>query len=679
MTSVFRRNKKRPAIRLLDQQSSLWVIATLVISMLPQWAGMPAHLMLITLLPIVWRTLASFRHWKPVPMLLRVLAAAAAMTVLVLNYGGIMGRRAAVSMLVMMLAMKLLETFTIRDARVVVSLSLFVCATQFLFSQELPMILYIIACVLTALIALMVLQRREAFQVLPKPPDSSHQIRSELGFGLRLMLLALPIGIAFFMLFPRWGSPLWGMPEKALDAKTGLSDSMSPGSIQGLFMDDSPAFRVSFQGDAPPQSEMYWRGPVFWDFDGSSWKPGYLSRNLPAKKKPDPNNALYRYEVQMEPTEQRWLFALDYPALTPKGARMSMDYQLIARRSVTQLRSYIMASDPLFSDKGELPQVIRLTALELPPGFNPRTRQLISDWRQDTHSDTDMVARALRYFNQQQFHYTLNPPLLSDDTVDEFLFDTREGFCEHYASAFTVMMRMAGIPARVVTGYMGGWNSELGDYTLVRQSDAHAWSEVWIKGSGWTRIDPTAAVAPERVERGSVSSLAERRYFLDFEWLRDTKNAFDLLQRGWNQWLIAFDAGRQSKMFSQLGWGLWGAGKLLVALIVVLLLATMCFVWLLPWLLKVFSARKQDPLQRAWLQFRQKLARTDVVIPDSATPTELASIANSQLKYSSNVIDRIVELYLHCRYSASAGNLNELHLNELLKMIQQFQPRRPQA
>lgn len=661
-------------IRLLDRQSSLWVIATLVFSMLPQWVSMPAHLMLITLLPVVWRLIAALRDWKPMPMLLRVLAAAAAVAALVLTYGGIMGRRAAVSLLVLMLAMKLLETFTIRDARVVVSLSLFVCATQFLFSQELSMILYIVACVLTALIALMVLQRKEAFQVLSEPPESSHEIRSELGFGLRLMLLALPIGIAFFMLFPRWGSPLWGMPENSLDARTGLSDSMSPGSIQSLFMDDSPAFRVSFQGNVPRQSELYWRGPVFWDFDGESWKPGYMGRHLPADKRPDPNNALYRYEVQMEPTEQRWLFALDYPALVPEGALMSMDYQLVSRRPITQLRSYSMASDPLFSDQDELPQIIRRTALELPAGFNPRTRKLISSWRAQTHSDSELVARTLRYFNEQQFHYTLNPPLLSDDTVDEFLFDSREGFCEHYASAFTVMMRMAGIPARVVTGYMGGWNSELGDYTLVRQSDAHAWSEVWIRGSGWTRIDPTAAVAPERVERGAVSSLAERRYFFDFEWLRDTKNAFDLLQRGWNQWVIAFDASRQAKMFSQLGWGLWGAGKLVVALVVVLLLATMCFIWLLPWLLKVFSARQQDPVQRVWLRFRRKLSKADVVAPDSCTPTELAGIANSQLKYSGNIINRIAELYLHCRYSASSGDLNELRM-----MIKQFRPRRLQA
>lgn len=663
--------KKQKVIHRLDQSSSLWVIAALVFSMLPQWLSMPANLMVVTLLPVIWRVLAVFRHWKPMPMLLRVLAAIVAVTVLVLTYGGIMGRRAAVSMLVLMLAMKLLETFTVRDARVVVSLCLFLCATQFLFSQNIPMILYIIACVLTALIAMMVLQRREAFQVLPEAPEDSLQLRSELGFGLRLMLLALPVGIAFFVLFPRWGSPLWGIPDAALDAKTGLSDSMSPGSIQGLFMDDTPAFRVSFQGNIPRPSDMYWRGPVFWEFDGSTWKSGYMNRNLPARNRPDPAEALYRYEVQMEPTEQHWLFALDYPALTPKGVRMSVDYQLFSRRPVTQLKSYTMASDPEFTDADKLPQILRRAALELPQGFNPRTRQLISQWRSQTDSDSELVQRALRYFNQQQFHYTLNPPLLSNDTVDEFLFDTREGFCEHYASAFTVMMRMAGIPARVVTGYMGGWNSGIGDYTLVRQSDAHAWSEVWLPGTGWSRVDPTAAVAPERVEQGSVSSLTERRYFLDFEWLRDGKNAIDLLQRGWNQWVIAFDAAKQSKLFSQFGWGIWGASKLLIALIVVILLVTMMVVWLLPWALTALNRRQQDPVQRAWLKFRHKLTKADIVLPDSTTPTELATIANSQLKYSGKVINRIAELYLKCRYSASAGELKELQ-----DLIQQFQPRR---
>ena len=214
------------------------------------------------------------------PMIVRILATAFAVAALVSTYGGLMGRRAAVSMLVLMLSLKLLETFRIRDARVVASLSLFLCSTQFLFSQGVPMIFYIIACLLSSLIALMYLHRSEAYAVLGKAPETDRKLLTELGFGVGLMALALPIGMVFFLLFPRWGSPLWGLPEDALDARSGLSDSMSPGSIQSLFMDDSPAFRAEFEGGMPRNSDLYWRGPVFTNFDGNSWKVSYLSRTL---------------------------------------------------------------------------------------------------------------------------------------------------------------------------------------------------------------------------------------------------------------------------------------------------------------------------------------------------------------------------------------------------------------
>ena len=267
---------------LLDRPSVVWVVTALLISMTPQLASMPLHLVPITLLPIAWRLLAEFRGWKPMPIFLRIVATALAVAVLVITYGGLMGRRAAVSLLVLMLSLKLLETFRIRDARIVASLSLFLCGTQFLFSQGVPMIAYIVACLLSSLIAFMYLQRCEAFDVLGKAPETDRSMLSELGFGLKLLALALPVGLTLFLLFPRWGSPLWGLPEDALDSRSGLSDSMSPGSIQSLFMDDSPAFRATFEAGMPSNSELYWRGPVFWDFDGTSWKSGYLSRNLRA-------------------------------------------------------------------------------------------------------------------------------------------------------------------------------------------------------------------------------------------------------------------------------------------------------------------------------------------------------------------------------------------------------------
>jgi len=660
---------KKARINSLDRLCVLWLITTLCIAIFPQLVSMPAHLVPVTLLPIVWRLLAEFRHWKPLPLLLRVTATAIAVTALILTFGGLMGRSVAVTLLVLMLSLKLFETFSIRDARIVTSLSLFLCATQFLFSQGIPMIFYIIACLLSSLISLIYLQRREAFDGLRKAPDTGRNLFTELGFGARLILLALPVGLALFMLFPRWGSPLWGVPENALDARSGLSDSMAPGSIQSLFMDDSPAFRASFETGLPIRSDLYWRGPVFWDFNGRSWKSSYLSQNLRAENKPDLNHALLRYEVQMEPTEQRWLFALDYPALVPQGTHLSMDYQLIAKRPITQLHTYTMASDPRFTDSPKLKQTMRQSALELPTGFNPRTAEMIAEWRAEATSDSSIVQRALTYFNQQEFHYTLNPPLLSRHTVDEFLFDTRQGFCEHYASAFTIMMRMAGIPARIVTGYQGGYYSDLGSYVLVRQSDAHAWSEVWITGSGWTRIDPTAAVAPERVEQGAINSLSQRRHMLDFAWLRNARNTFDLLQRGWNNWVVAFDSARQSRLFTGFGWGFFDSAKLVLAMIAALAVAVAISFLLLPLLLRLQHARKQDPLLRLWQKFCKKLDKAGFTPMPSMGPRELAAMACGQLEYADQRINRITELYILCRYSP-----HDCKLSELTELIRDFHP-----
>ncbi len=648
----------------------LWVVATLFISMLPQLLSMPSHLVPITLLPIVWRLLAEFRNWKPMPMIVRVTATAFAVAALVSTYGGLMGRRAAVSMLVLMLSLKLLETFRIRDARVVASLSLFLCGTQFLFSQGIPMIFYIIACLLSSLIALMYLHRSEAYAMLGKAPETNRKLITELGFGAGLMALALPIGMVFFLLFPRWGSPLWGLPEDALDARSGLSDSMSPGSIQSLFMDDSPAFRAQFEGGMPRNSDLYWRGPVFTEFDGNSWKVSYLSRNLRADTRPDYKTAPFRYVVQMEPTEQKWLFALDYPALVPRKAKLTMDYQLITFRPVTSLREYVMASDPNFLDSPVLKQTLLREALELPEGFNPRTAEMMAAWRTEAKSDSEIIRRALQHFNRQQFRYTLNPPLLSQHTVDEFLFDTREGFCEHYASAFTVMMRMAGIPARVVTGYQGGFYNNIGSYVLVRQSDAHAWSEVWVKGSGWTRIDPTAAVAPERVEQGAVNSLDQRRYMLDFQWLRSARNTFDLFQRGWNNWVVTFGSDRQSRLFSFFGWDMLGPVKLIFAMIAIILVIGAIIFMLVPLLLKFRSSKKSDPFVQLWKKFIRKLDKAGFVSHPSMAAMELAAKADNQLKYKEDVILRIAELYTLCRYSRDSGSLEEL-----ADLIKRFQPR----
>ena len=276
----------------------------------------------------------------------------------------------------------------------------------------------------------------------------------------------------------------------------------------------------------------------------------------------------------------------------------------------------------------------------------------------------------LNWFNQEEFSYTLNPELLSRHSVDEFLFRTRSGFCEHYASAFTVMMRMAGIPARVVTGYQGGYFNNIGSsYMLVRQSDAHAWSEVWLPGSGWSRIDPTAAVAPERVDRSATELFAQRHMF-DFEWLRHTRNAFDLIQRSWNDWVIAFSADRQSRLFSGLGWDMLDAAKLVVALIVGAFLVGGVVFLLVPHLLKYGSRRKRDPVLFAWQKFLRKLARLGYRPPPSMGPMELAAGAAGQLECNTDDVGQIAGLYTQCRYAEGGGDAARL-----TRLVAEFKPR----
>ncbi len=378
---------------------------------------------------------------------------------------------------------------------------------------------------------------------------------------------------------------------------------------------------------------------------------------MPAERKPEVRTAPWRYTIQLEPNERRWLFALDYPATVPRGAKLTMDYQLYSSRAITQLRQYEMLSNPDFIDTPQLKSTVRAHALQLPEGFNPRTRELVERWREDTYQDDALVRRALQFFRSEEFVYTLNPPLLSRDTVDEFLFDTRQGFCEHYASAFTVMMRMAGIPARIVTGYQGGWFNDFGRYVLVRQSDAHAWSEVWLEGLGWTRIDPTAAVAPDRIEQNALDALGSRRYTLDFAWVRGLRNGFDLLERWWNESLIAFDSVRQSRLLESFGLEFLGARGLVI--LMVLAVAAVAVV-LTPVIMRLRSVGRRDPATRTWSRFRKKLRAAGIDTRDSQGPLEVAEQACGQLSGRHGEIRAITDLYLRLRYAENTPDYREL-------------------
>jgi transglutaminase-like putative cysteine protease len=648
------------------RKSTLWVMATFALAMLPQAPSMPPPVLAATLLPLAWRTGAEFRNWKPVPGLIRHGATLAGLATLFLSYGNLFGRRAAVSLLTVMLALKMIECYRIRDARLVVCFSLFLCATQFLFAQDIVMPFYGGATVVLALVTLIQLQRSEAWAHEDKAPVFKASLRSELSFSFRLLALAIPVGLAFFVLFPRLASPLWGIPDTTLDSKSGLSDSMSPGSIQTLFMDDSPAFRAEFTGAAPSAEHLYWRGPVFWRFDGATWRSGFYGKNIEAARQPEAGADSWNYSIQLEPNERTSLFALDYPATVPRDARLTMDFQLIRRQPVTQLIEYEVISNPDFADAPELSSPLRLQALDLPENINPRTRRLVEDWRRETPGDQEFVRRVLDHFNREAFHYSLEAPLLGTHSVDEFLFETRTGFCEHYASSFAVMMRMAGIPTRIVTGYQGGWYSELGNYVLVRQSDAHAWTEVWFSERGWTRVDPTAAVSPLRVERGSLGALNAPRHILDYSWMRGLWNVADVVQQRWNDWVIEYGARRQASLFSPLGLDHVSPAML----VTVLSLAIAVFSAILfPIVLRIKGPGHKDPIQKAWHKFLNRLKRAGFATLPSDGAIEIAEAAAIRLPSDSESIHRIARLYTRSRYAPDPPPFNDLK-----QAVQAFRP-----
>jgi len=639
------------------RKTILWLIAMFSLAVLPQLARMPLPVAAMTLLPLGWRLGAELQGWKPLPSLLRHGLTALGLVALFTSYGNLSGRRSAVSLLAVMLALKMIECYRIRDARLVVCFSLFLTATQFLFSQGILMPFYGAGVIILALVTLTHLQRKEAWADQGQPPAIRASLFSELSFSLRLLALAVPVGLAFFILFPRLVTPLWGIPETTLDSRSGLSNSMSPGSIQQLFMDDSPAFRVEFDGSVPGFDQLYWRGPVFWHFDGKTWESSFFGRNVAAQQVRDYGPGIQRYTVQLEPNERHWLFALDYPAEIPADSRLSMDFQLRRSSPVIQLTQYSISSNPDFIDMPELPLTMRAEALELPENSSPRTRELVERWRRETPGDKEFIQRALRHFNQEPFHYSLESPLLGRQPIDEFLFDTRMGYCEHYASSFAVMMRLAGIPARIVTGYQGGWFNALGEYLLVRQSDAHAWAEVWLSGNGWTRVDPTAAVSPLRIQQGSLGALSAPRHLLDFSWLRQMRNSVDIVQQRWNDWVIEYSAKGQAQLFAPFGLNRVTPAMLVVTLFVVIGIFSAI---LFPLVLRIRGPAHKDPVQQTWQKFLKRLSSVGFEAPASTGAIELAEAASIQLPRYSDPIRTIAELYSRCRYAPEPPPFHDL-------------------
>ena len=627
-----------------------WLAALILCGQLPLWSHLPLWIVVVGSGLVVLRLFITpdprlpprLRRW-----LLPALAVAVALGVRA-SYGYFLARDPCVAFLYALVAIKFIETRSARDGGLLACLALFLLLTQYFYAQS-------IAAAAISLPA--VLAFGGALAALREAPAAGEWHTPLLATG-RMLVQGIPLAALLFILFPRLAAPLWGSPADA-GARTGLSDHMEPGSISELSLSDAVAFRVDFVGQAPPSALRYWRGPVLSRFDGFQWT---TSQRLRGARFPTERTQVVEYTVTMEANNRPWLFALEHAAGTPRVpltdvtvplaaqrslAMLTDDDQLIAATPVTQTVRYTQRSalSDRFPARG--PGDVREN-LQLPRG-NPRSVAFAAALRERTASDRAFVIALLEWFHTEPFVYTLAPPLLEGDRIDGFLFETRRGFCEHYAGAFVFLLRAAGIPARVVTGYQGGEINPDGGYLIVRDSDAHAWAEALIEGA-WQRFDPTAAVAPSRVERGIGAALPQGEpvpYLarVDMTWLKAVRLHWDALNYQWQRSVVGFNLQRQRDVLRDLGladahpWQLVALGGT-VALawgFVVLMLARVRHV-------------RADPVSALWAKLCRRLARAGLPRQPSEGPLAYTQRAATRWPRWGAVLASIGETYAALRY-----------------------------
>jgi len=630
---------------ILTMRQFSWVGAAVLAAVLAHAPHLPAIITTLALALVAASWLHRRHGGSALPGWIKLVLIAVFALVLIVQYRSVIGREPGSALACAMLASKLLETRTRRDALAAICFASFTLMSALLFDTSLAFTLATFAGVVLLLAALRELEPQAV--TAPKPASSLRACWPTLRASLISLAIAAPLALCGFLFIPRLDSPLWRTPADA-GARTGISDTMSPGSVQNLLLDDSAAFRVDFDGTPPPRAQLYWRGPVLTDFDGETWRRRETGIAPPDAREATAGSAAIGYAITLEASDKPWLFALDVPVDIPAETQRGRDMSLVRRRPVTELFRYRARSLPDYRFDRDLSADLRAATLALPGGFNSRSVEQGRSWRRELPDDDAIVRAALDLFHDA-FFYTLSPPPLGRDSVDDFLFGTKRGFCEHFAAAFVVLMRAAGIPARVVTGYQGGYFNPVGDYLLVRQSDAHAWAEVWRAGRGWMRVDPTAAVSPTRVEFGAqAATLGERTWYRG--WWLATRNRIDLVNHAWNNLVVQFNGQRQRALLRPLGidhiepdtllWLLIGAsGLMLVA-------ATL-------WAMRT-SRRRAAPLDAAYDALCGKLARVGAPRSDNEGPLTYARrlrVAQPLSQRCASEVQRLFADYVGLRYA----------------------------
>lgn len=665
-----------------NAQHFKFLLATLALILLLHAANLPIWVVIISALFGIWRYCILSQNW-PMPKLFVLAPITIGIGLgIIFTFGGMFGRDTSLALLVSMLSLKLLETKTRRDYILVVILGYFVVGKLFLFNQS--MLTFVLSIPPLTLLTAALVQIN-----LTSAQPGTYLLK----YSAKMLLQAVPLMLVLFVLFPRIPGPLWSLPQDAHSkiGLPGLSDSIKFNQVSQNAQDNSVAFRVKFKGDLPAQHHLYWRGPVLWTAYQDEWnisdQTAYINRE-PLAVAGEP----IEYSITLEPHQQKWLLMLDMPGQVPDFADFTHDYSVVAKEPVyTRIRYEATSYSDYRLGANRLTQREKNLSLQLEEGVNPRTVALAEQWTDLNAEET--VNQALKLFREKDFYYTLSPPILGKNPIDDFLFNSRRGFCEHYAISFVVLMRAAGLPARVVTGYQGGELNPHDHFLIVRQMDAHAWAEVWLKNRGWVRVDPTAAVAPTRIQSGIVEAARRARpapgqtkpetshlpvaaRSKDYPWLHQMMLRWDSIDNGWNQWVIGYNQKKQQAVLSQITGQKVTMNTLLIWLI--------CALMLLGGLTLFIIFRKNRPTlsrtQQLYGQYIRTLKPFNLAPKPHETSLDFAERVAKVLPQVKKEVFNIAESYNTLQYSRFSGLPDTTLLAVFEKAIQQFNPERvPQS
>jgi transglutaminase-like putative cysteine protease len=640
---------------------------------------------------IAWRVSAGAGIVRLPGKVVRALIAFTLVAAVFFRFHTLNGLNPGTALLVMMTAIKLLETFTRRDQYIVLAGSLFLLLAACLDRQGLLRApLYLLeawlCCAAFASVAYSAQKGAIAGTAAAAAPGTTSAAplavtsvavirfdnRAAVLLAGRALLYAVPLALVLFIFFPRIPGAFWSLPRGG-DAETGLSDTMSPGSISQLTSSYDIAFRVKFDEAPPPPQQRYWRGPVLHEFDGYTWSRRPDTRYFPQQL--EYAGPAYHYRVTLEPSEQRWWFSLDTVDQSPDpNVFFSYDYELVARNPVNDTTSYRAISHTVTRSTQPLSKLAREVETQWPQGRNPRSLQLARDMRSRVSSDRQFVNAVLAFFHTGGFVYSLTPPLLNYDSVDDFLFNTRSGFCGHYASAFVTLMRGGGVPARVVTGYLGGEWNPIGDYFIVRQSDAHSWAEVWLDGMGWTRVDPTAEVAPDRLTRGLLDLMpqagsAGTRLARSLPSFTELLQRWDAINTWWTNNVLKFDYRSQLNLLSRLG----VPSPDLEALGWAFAAALLSWLAWIAWQMSRGAPQvRPDRLARAYARLCRKLARIGLPRPAYQGPIAYAEAVGQRRPDLGETVRSLLTRYAELRYGAPRADSRDTDVARFERAVARF-------